>query len=82
MRSLRPRKEPNWWGLIRKNCFSESMFDSLMTKELYHLPPMEAALPVSKDAPDEEMMAVQVPLGQEGTHLRSMHVKGWANRPH
>jgi hypothetical protein len=56
--------------------------DSLMAKELYQLPPMEAALPVSKDAQDEDLVAMQVSLRPVGTHLRSMHGKRAANRRH
>jgi hypothetical protein len=42
-------KQPNWRRLSRWRCFSELDIDALMTKELYHLSPMEAALPVSPE---------------------------------
>ena len=47
------------------------------------LPPADgidaASLP---KALEEELVAVQVLLGQEGTHLRPIPVKGQANRQH
>jgi len=52
----------------------------LVTKQFHQLAPMEAPLPISKDAPDEKPMEVKGPLGQVGTHLKSVHVKRQANR--
>ena len=46
---LRPGKQSNWRGLSWQNCFRQSNIDTLVTKELHHLPPMEATLPVSPE---------------------------------
>jgi hypothetical protein len=40
-------KQSNWRRLRRWSRFSVSDIDTLVTKELHHLPSMEATLPVS-----------------------------------
>jgi hypothetical protein len=75
-------EQSNWRRLSRWSRFSEFDIDAASDAGA-SLPPADgidaASLP---KALDEELVAVQVLLGQEGTHLRPIPVKGQANRQH
>ena len=49
MGSFRTGKQSDWRRLSWWNCFSLSDIDTLVTKELRYLPPMEATLPVAPE---------------------------------
>jgi hypothetical protein len=49
MGSLCTGKQANWRRLSWWNRVSQSDIDTLATKELHHLPPMEATLPISPE---------------------------------
>ncbi len=79
---LCPRKRASRWGLSQWRGVSYSDVNALMSKELHQLPPMEATLPVSKDAQHEEPVWVRIPLMRVRTHLRTMNWKRQANKPY
>src|SRR5262249_36214853 len=41
------RKQPNWWRLSWRSCFSEFNVNALVSQEFHHLSPVEASRPVS-----------------------------------